>query len=221
MGDMMSYYATVARIRYYGQIPGKVEKSKDAVCAAVKSTVFGANVLGTDRRASLDTAASKPVDLSHKKETAHEAFANMALDVDSLYVFTKKWGFLEADVDDQGRSVTRIEHVKPLQNLLHRAWTGDRDALEKLAKNLEARVDVTATGIDIAVVNLESLVRLLFLRDHHAGRIKVCANPDCHSPFFLQQRRGQKYCTHKCAVLMNVRRFREREAKSQSKRRPR
>ena len=90
-----------------------------------------------------------------------------------------------------------------------------------MAKDVVVRVDMTrkGEGIDIAVVDLWNLTRLLFLRDYSAGRTRVCSNPDCSSPYFLQQRRGQKYCTHKCAVLMNVRRFREREAKvkSQSK----
>ena len=91
-----------------------------------------------------------------------------------------------------------------------------------MAKDITARIDVSPTaGVEIAVLELWNLVRFLFLRDYAAGKTRVCANKDCSSPHFLERREGQKYCTHKCAVLMNVRRFREREskAKSQSKRR--
>lgn len=40
--------------------------------------------------------------------------------------------------------------------------------------------------------------------------IRMCENPDCPTPYFLEARKGQKYCSHKCAVLINVRRFRAR-----------
>jgi hypothetical protein len=219
---MESYYDTDAHIRYYGQVPDAVGKTGDAVWGTgIETTVFGDNILSADWRSFLETATEQPFDLSRRKEPAHEALANMTLDVDSLYVFTKAWGFLDADVDKDGRLVTRSEHVGPFRDLLQRAWKGEAKAIEEMAKNVKARVDVSTKGVDIALVDLWSLVRLLFLRDHKAGDTRVCANPDCSSPYFLQQREGQKYCTHKCAVLMNVRRFREREAKakSQSKRR--
>ena len=125
------------------------------------------------------------------------------------------------DVDDMGdgRVVMRQDHVEPFQRLLQRAWRGERKAISEMAQDVKARVDVGTKSIDIAVVDLWSLVRLSFLRDHGADRTKVCANPDCSSPYFLQQRKGQQYCTHKCAVLINVRHFRERAAaaKSQTK----
>jgi hypothetical protein len=215
--SVQSYYATIARIRYYGQMPEKVEKYDDAVCVSgIESKVFGKDVLTAYWPASLDTAGLQPVNLSHKKEPAHEALANMTLDLDSLCAFTKRWGLLDADTDDKGRLCTRVTQVKPFRGVLQRAWRGEPGALTKMAKDVTARVDVRATGIDIAVVDLWNLIRLLFLRDHEAGRTKVCSNPDCHSPYFLQQRRGQRYCTHKCAVLMNVRRFRKRQAKAKS-----
>lgn len=213
---MKSYYATNTRIRYYGQMPTNVTKFEDGVLVTgIKSTVFGEDVVA-DWRAQLETATDEPFDLSRRRETAHESLANMTLDVDGLYVFTKRWGFLAGESEKNGRLLSRLRHIGPLQNLLQRAWKGDPEALAKVAQDVKARVDVGTTGVDIAVVDLWNLVRLMFLRDYRASRTKVCGNPDCHSPYFLQERRGQKYCSHKCAVLMNVRRFREREAKAKT-----
>jgi hypothetical protein len=221
---MKSYYTAIVHIRYYGQIPETVGKAQDAVWGTgIESTVFGESVLTADWRALLETAREQPFDLSRRKEPVHERLANMTLDVDSIYVFTKVWGFLDADVAGNGRLVTRPQHLEQFQDLLQRAWRGESKALSEIEKDVKARVDVGAKGIDIAVVDLWNLVRLSFLRDHKVGRTKVCANNDCPSPYFLEQRKGQKYCTHKCAVLINVRRFRERQAKtkSQPKRRAR
>jgi hypothetical protein len=215
---MKHYYATVAQIRYYGQVPKTVGKAAEAVWGTgVESTLFGENVL---TRAAwtdfLEAAREQPFDLSRRKEPVHERLANMTLDVDSIYVFTKAWGFLDAEVAPDGRLVTQPQHLEQFQDLLQRAWKGESKALSEIEKDVKARVDVGAKGIDIAVVDLWNLVRLSFLRDHKVGRTKVCANKDCPSPYFLEQRKGQKYCTHKCAVLMNVRRFRERQAKTKS-----
>jgi hypothetical protein len=214
---MTGYYDIAANIRYYGQVPTMVGKADDAVWGTgVKSVLWGKNILTVDWLTLLETATDEPFDLSRRREPVHVTLANLALNLDSLYFFTKMWGFLDADVEHSGRLLTRLQHVRPFQTLLQRAWKGSPDALREMKKGLKARVDVGPKGISVAIVDLWNLVRLLFLRDHGAGTTKVCANQDCLSPYFVQQRRGQKYCTHKCAVLMNVRRFREREAKTKS-----
>jgi hypothetical protein len=207
-----SYYAATGQIRYYGQIPTAVRKSGDEV----RARSGGGYIFGEDVHRfwdnALESASSQPIDLSRKREPAHEALANLSPDIDSLYAFTKRWGLLAFDVDIRtGEDVTRIKQIAPMQTLLKQAWSGDSGAIKAIAKDVTARLDVSAKGIDIAVVDLWSLVRLLFLRDYWEGKTKVCANPDCASRYFLEQRKGQQYCSHKCAVLMNVRRFRQRQ----------
>jgi PAS domain-containing protein len=66
-----------------------------------------------------------------------------------------------------------------------------------------------------------SVFRSLFLRDCGAKKTRVCVNPDCPAPYFLQTRKGQKFCTHRCAVLVNVRRFRAGLAAGRVKRKSR
>ena len=227
MEGMKSYYATQARIRYYGRLPNDIRKGSDEVSGTGKYSVWGEGALQADWEAYLESASDQPFNLAGRNEPAHVAFANMNLDLDSLHAFGRKWGFVAGDVDPEtGRWITRPRDVGPFHRLLQRAWRGEPGALKAIAKNLKSRVDVSTSGIDIAIVDLMSLIRLMFLRDYAAGRAKVCENPACLSPYFLQQRKGQQYCTHQCAVLINVRRFRQRQTKGraeteqQSKRSP-
>ncbi len=138
----------------------------------------------------------------------------MALDSGSLYAFTKQWGFLAGDVDvASGSFRTRPHHIQKYQDLLRRGWRGEGNPIKDMAKDIVARIEVGRTGIEIGVVDLWSLVRLLFVRDYVAGETRICARDDCPTPYFLLKRRGQKYCTHDCAVVVNVRRFRARTSK--------
>lgn len=212
MEVMSGYYATLAQIRYYGQIPKQVRKSGDEVRAkGVRSYIFGEDALNFWDN-SLESASDQPLDFSRRREPAHEAVANLAPDLDSLYAFTKLWGFLVGDIDPEtGEAVIRLQQFAPRQTLLRQAWNGELGAINQIANDVKARLDVNAKGVDIAVVDLWSLVRLQFLRDYWTGKTKMCLNPDCPSRYFLEQRRGQQYCSHKCAVLMNVRRFRQRQ----------
>jgi len=52
----------------------------------------------------------------------------------------------------------------------------------------------TSGRIEMTPKDLLGTIFLLFLRDHAAGKTAICANPDCHSPYFIRKRRTQKYC---------------------------
>jgi hypothetical protein len=119
-----------------------------------------------------------------------------------------------------------VREVQDKQRLLRKAWTKDPSALKVLwlggamadlvdAREPTSKIRVqpvaTRIGIDLFAEDMWSFIRIAFLRDSLFGRTRVCSNTDCPAPYFLEARRGQSYCTHKCAVLMNVRRFRERK----------
>jgi|SRR5271168_1306016 len=101
-----------------------------------------------------------------------------------------------------------------LQKLLWLAWQGDPGALQDVSGDLASALNLRAgaEGLELEVPDLWALIRLLFLQDHAKGKTKVCTNPDCQKLCFLQARKGQIYCSHECAVLINVRRFRDRNA---------
>ena len=73
-----------------------------------------------------------------------------------------------------------------------------------------ARFDtkISAQGMTIHAKDVWSFMRLAFMCDYTTGKTKVCANPDCKTPFFLQSRKGQLLCSHYCASGTNVRRWR-------------
>lgn len=104
-----------------------------------------------------------------------------------------------------------------LHNGQEKRWSGvaARDVVQPGMWNpgdpIGARVLVRSKGIEVVASELWSFVRLLFTRDRFQHRNKVCANPSCYAPYFVQSRKGQLFCSHKCAVLINVHRFRERE----------
>lgn len=56
-------------------------------------------------------------------------------------------------------------------------------------------------------------VAILLTRDIAEKRARICENPNCVTPYFVAERRDMKYCSHPCAVAVNVRKFRERKGK--------
>lgn len=197
MADYYDYYATKAVIRYYGRGPKTVEIDDDNKPAGV---------LG-----------DKPVDPNRWKQPVHEYFANMRLeDPDgglcprSVLPFISQYGLLWERPFGSRFQIDVVELIG-LQESLRGAWKGNKDALNEILRDAggDINVSVSAKGIEISTENLWTLVCILFLRDYAEGRTKLCANQDCErGPYFLESRKGQRYCSHPCAVLINVRRFR-------------
>jgi hypothetical protein len=126
--------------------------------------------------------------------------------------------------------------IEECQDVLRKAWAKDPDALGRLVEgeperptgrkisfgssNLPAyhsseqfHLLITPAGLEIEADDIWSFTRLAFLRDYNLEKTQICANPQCKTPYFLQSKRGQIYCSHRCAVAANVRRFREERDK--------
>jgi hypothetical protein len=209
-----NYYAIESTIRYYGPI------TKDARIA--NNHVF--------------LTPGEPHDgMPHWKQPPHEHLAALNIgkqEAENLHEqeaekavlhFVRRFGPLAARerggtiwIDRHGfhaedaPMLIDVPAFLAAQKLLQEAWRGNVEALDEIAAGLTDELELEAhpQGLELRVRDLWTLVRLLFLRDHASGKTKVCANPDCPTPSFLQARKGQKYCTHSCAVLVNVRRFR-------------
>jgi hypothetical protein len=110
------------------------------------------------------------------------------------------------------------------RDLLRNAWDGEAFALEVIAGksrdiNLLPAVNAPfktslviaeSGGIEIFVEDLWTYARIAFLRDYALGKTQRCNNPECNrSPYFLQNKKGQQFCEHACAVLASVQRFRK------------
>lgn len=209
---MVSYYVAKALIRYYGELPQEVRIVGNKVCGEMDfSTDWTGLVVSPDRSPTRFAFGGW-------KTACHEYFANVRLDLDDpgpAYAFTRRYGFIEGFADvPRGSFEVDVVKLMALQELIRKAWANDAEALREIESVIETELVIRGNEIEIAVGDLWSFMRILFLRDRAKGRAKVCANADCpERPYFLQTRKGQKYCRHECAVLVNVRRFRERAKK--------
>ncbi|MGA2743895.1 MAG: hypothetical protein ABSE44_04290, partial [Candidatus Sulfotelmatobacter sp.] len=99
------------------------------------------------------------------------------------------------------------------------AWRGDRLAIEVLRQSIsiaDFRVSFFNSrggmkNVSLRTNSLWDYICLLFLIDHDAGKARVCANPKCVTPYFLQGRADNNFCRHGCAVTAgNIRRAEEK-----------
>jgi len=72
--------------------------------------------------------------------------------------------------------------------------------------------------MEIVVKDLGKLIGMMFAQDLWEGRLRKCENPECREvPYFQAVRKGQKFCSHRCAVLINVRHYRERQPRKENR----
>jgi hypothetical protein len=206
-----SYYATNAVIRYYG--PGFERKWLDAPHIAL------ANLQLDEASLKMFTQRYGPLYAHPKRSRAEEILVAESEDPLGTALAVNR-----LSVPDLGRA-------QKMQELLRSAWRGERFAIVELEHDLMQKGLRPWFGVTEQVLGLKdaprdaltlwaddiwTVVRIAFLMDCKIGRAKVCANRDCPTPYFVESRKGQEFCTHKCAVLINVRRFRERQNKSKA-----
>ena len=211
---MQSYYATASRIRYYGEVPDRVWTEKEA---------------GNVERVYA-SRESQPADPAKWKEPPHVFLANLLSDETgwpdpkALERFTRTYGFLGGH-EHRDHRVSDPGRVRGMQTLLQQAWRGELVSLDDIEFNdlaPETEISFTRDGMELRVNDLWTLIRMLLLRDHSEGSARICAIADCpRTPYFLQARKGQRFCSHECAVLENVRRFRKAQRETQEKPRAR
>lgn len=154
----------------------------------------------------VDDSGEIAVNVARWRTAPHVALANLRRDPKAVLWFTRTYGVLSLDCN----------RVFTFRDDLRRAWEG-KDyfpfvTVMETTVRLWPHVHGLRTGMEIAVRDLGKLIGLMFARDLWEGRLKKCGNPDCITPYFRAVRKGQKFCSQKCAVLISVRCFREREA---------
>lgn len=202
---MRSQYAIRGAIRYYKRLPESVKVEHGRVYVADR-------VYAIEEEARPDQ-----FDFRRWKEPPHLALANLRTeDVAAVMGFTRRYGVLTLH-----RGSFLPSDIGQFQNYLRQAWRGDGTALEQMWVDLTARFRVEPACLAIEVGDLWTLTRILFLHDWVDGRARVCAEsnePECPTPYFLAVRKGQKFCSDKCAWRANVRRFRERQDEEKANR---
>jgi hypothetical protein len=209
-------------IRYNGTIPERVQIAAD-------------NDGEIHLYASLKT---KPADVKQWKEPPHLVLANLLVgkdglpDLRALEKFTRTYGLLEgyelfSHVD---KWIVDPKSIRAQQNFLRGAWERKGNYLTalKLEREVhapaisETKLSFEGSEAHLQIGKLWSLIVLLFQYDHSTGRAQICAVKDCpRNRYFLQDRRGQKFCSHPCAVLSNMRKIRALEKSRKRGRRKR
>jgi hypothetical protein len=165
---------------------------------------------------------TRPVDVSRWPDAPHVALANLRDEPEAVLRFTRTYGMLVWPKRKPG-SIPTSEVLRVRDQLRH-AWDKGIDLNDSFLTSIKTTVTVwprvqgLRAGVGIRVEELGHLIGMMYTRDLWEGRARKCGNPDCPAPYFCAVRRGQKFCTQKCAVLINVRRFREREAGRKAKR---
>jgi hypothetical protein len=192
---MRSHYAVKSEIRYYKPscnvdlLPGPNPRLR---VTPVDVVVSGA-----------------AFDFSRWKDAPHVALANQRDEPAAVLRFVRTYGVLARDK----RKTVSAWEVLQHRDSLRRAWEGDTFTFFAFPAWHGATLCAgQAGGFLIAIDALWPLIQVMFMQDWTEKRIKKCGNPDCPAPYFCAVRQGQKFCSQKCAVLINVRNFREREA---------
>lgn len=179
-------------------------------------------------------AGRQDADTSQWKEPPHVVMANLGYQSirpsavasdDDVRRFTERYG-----MDLRLRDLPVSENTAPLvldefrnsQKELREAWER-RDHRIFTDPNGEARdqgwgwfpADLKVRGrrLELHPADVWTFMQILLARDIATGCAKVCRNPDCPAPYFIAQRNDAKYCSHSCAVAVNVRNFRQRRRK--------
>jgi hypothetical protein len=122
-------------------------------------------------------------------EQPHVALVNLPDEGEAMDAYSNRYEF-------SGKPMRR-GMVRLVRDSLRKAWAGDKEALQWAQGRLDVeRFNVTYKMEHLLVEprSLVSTVCLLVLRDRAAGKTAICANPDCHSPYFIKKRKTQKYC---------------------------
>lgn len=153
-------------------------------------------------------------------EPPHVALANLQKDYKAWKQFEGRWGDLIPPVKTTAAAEEGVEKEPhaPLdetlneklfnmahggvaysfQDALRQAWKGDLHRLQyiqdQVAVYMRAEWKFERMRIRVIPENLWSIVCVTFLQDHAAGRTGVCENPNCPAPYFIKQRRTQKFC---------------------------
>lgn len=208
---MNCYYHIEMQLRYYGRIPESIRIDEHWVCGELGHTI---------------------VDVLRWKGPPHEFLANLRRNEEGLCepqdveAFVRRYGPLRGLTGVATSDFAENCHeFARLQEILRGAWRNDGESLEEIETQLEV-LDVRSTTMEagrfvLATSNLWTFLCFYFMRDFSAGKAKVCESPDCRNPYFIEQRGGQKYCSHVCAVRENVRRFRRIDFKARQQEVPR
>jgi hypothetical protein len=103
-----------------------------------------------------------------------------------------------------------VERLRQNQEFLRRSWGRNEraEALKNVFLWSPDDIDFVNGKPQVIVRDIWDYILVLFLIDLSAGRLKICAYPDCHRlKYFVKERRDQKYCSTSCKNTFHVNLF--------------
>jgi hypothetical protein len=182
---------------------------------------------------TLNANVGSQVDVASWSSPPHEYLANLAYDPASrgglasknnVLYFTRMYGPFEPE-EDGVPFFLELEAFHNVQKQLREAWREqDHHLIFKRSwwtggfennpeHQFRVNWEVKRGSLQMKVSNCKDYLSVLLARDIAEKHAKVCRNPKCHTPFFVAQRTDVKYCSHSCAVVINVKNFRQRHKK--------
>jgi hypothetical protein len=171
-----------------------------------------------------------PVNTKAWKTSPHVALANLNLNPQAIAAFVRKYGVLEGTIKTVSESAheasplsftVNADFVREAQSILRLAWRGDRSALlqvEDVLKQINLQVVPSLVRREQIAFETSELWKFLcfaFANDYIEEKTQTCTNPDCEHPYFVQKRKDQEFCSHRCAVVESVKRYRERQSETE------
>jgi hypothetical protein len=228
---MDAQYAIRGVVRYYGWLPKEAALSKGVISGILD---LSKNV-DTTRWSTPPHLALANLPTYRKGSSDMRPVSDGGLDPKAAEAFIRRYGPVYTDddvwLDDKrfpaGYFKETVDAIHGAQYLLRKAWSGNSEVIGEhfsdgtlsesfkvvsfeILQNYAAR---RSSEVLLETEVLWEYIRYLFLTDYSEKRLSVCEREDCPTPYFVQQRKGQRYCSHDCAVVENVRRFRTKARK--------
>jgi hypothetical protein len=152
-----------------------------------------ANVLDDDGSVWKFTAQWGPLDNSHIEKLGDYLPTSIIEETRELM-----WQLIRENPEAYAIFIEPKSFIIERRDRLRSAWKGDKEQLEYLQQSVAANAGspwkFNRGRIEIEARDLWTAVCILFLRDWESGRIGVCGNPDCPTPYYFKKKRHQKFC---------------------------
>lgn len=191
---MKAVYSIRAVLRFAGRLPKETRVSNGHVFGRMGTESVDVTRWQMPPHKLLVNLPAQDIETGLKTKKPVSGLADAKL----MEAFVRKYGVVSGHIREDGTFDEDAAHFTDAQDMLRKAWRGDTDAIKEIEQQvrvaLEVSPSVRAKGLEITTENLWTFICVLFLLDEAAGKVGVCGNPECVSPYFLRKRKDQKYC---------------------------
>jgi hypothetical protein len=137
-----------------------------------------------------------------------KAEPGLTLDIGAAKRFVREYGFLNIGSVDSSEIVSvseSLEDMAATQQNLRKAWRSE-NAIPP--NGFYSMVHVRRHDeVSIVGTHLWNFIELLLALDQKGGKLGICANPDCPTPYFVKKRSTQIFCEAGDCVAYKQRKY--------------